>query len=104
MNDETKPVAISILDKEYMVACSEKERESLFATVDYLNVKMQEVRDSGKMIGSERIAVMTALNVAHEFLTYKRLKDDYTLVVDAGIRRIQSKIANALMRDGQLEI
>lgn len=102
--DEAKPVTVSIMDKEYIVACREDERESLFATVEFLNKRMRELRDSGKVIGSERVAVMAALNIAHEFLQYKRRKDDYTLQVDSGIRRMREKIAGALNRGGRLEI
>ena len=101
--DEAKPISVSILDKEYMVACDEKERESLFATVKYLNMKMQQLRDSGKIIGTERIAVMTALNIAHEYLEYRTRKERYTAGVDASIQRIRNKISNVLKRNRQAE-
>lgn len=103
MTDEQRPVTVTILDKEYLVACAENEREALYATVDYLNAKMRELRDSGKVIGSERIAVMTALNIAHEYLEYKQQKEDYTLDVDAVIRRMQAKIAGALDRGRRVD-
>jgi cell division protein ZapA len=104
MNESSKPITISIMDKEYVVACNDQERESLYASVDLLNAKMQELRDSGKVIGSERVAVMAALNIAHEFLSYKQRKDDYTVDVDAGIRRMQNKIANALLQQPELRL
>src|SRR5690606_1565011 len=66
MSDEVKPITVTILDKDYLVGCKEDEREALFASVQFLNKKMIEQRDSGKVIGSERIAVMVALNIAHE--------------------------------------
>ena len=72
MSDDVKPITVTILDKEYVVGCSEDEREALFSTVEFLNRKMDEQRESGKVIGSERIAVMAALNVAHEYLEYRR--------------------------------
>ena len=103
MSADTKGVSVKILDKEYLVACPESERDKLFASVEYLNRKMQELRETGKVIGSERIAVMTALNIAHEFLEYKSRKEDYTLKVDAGIERLQAKIAGALSKGKQLE-
>jgi cell division protein ZapA len=101
MSDEPKPVSISILDKEYLVACKDSEREPLFAALEFLNSKMQEVRDSGKVIGSERMAVMAALNIAHEYLEYKRQKDDYTSDIGAGIRRMETKIAAVLTKSKQ---
>jgi cell division protein ZapA len=99
MSDDTKRINISILDKEYVVACNDGERESLFTSVDFLNAKMQELRDGGKVVGSERVAVMAALNIAHEFLSYKQHKEDYTVAVDAGIKRMHDKIVSALMQE-----
>ncbi len=98
MGDEARPISVSILDKEYVVACDEKQRESLFVTVKYLNMKMQQLRDSGKIIGTERIAVIAALNIAHEYLEYRTQKERYTVSVDAGIQRINNKISNVLER------
>ncbi|RME35147.1 MAG: cell division protein ZapA [Gammaproteobacteria bacterium] len=88
------------MDKEYVVACPEEEQDSLFASVDLLNRRMRELREGGKVIGSERIAVMAALNIAHEFLEYKREKEDYTSAVDAGLDRIRRKLESALGKAG----
>ncbi len=101
MADEAKGVNVSLLDKEYLVACPDDERDSLFASADLLNTRMRNLRDSGKVIGSERIAVMAALNIAHEYLEYKKQKEVYTENVDAGIRRLQDKIAGALDKNRQ---
>lgn len=57
-----------ILDKDYTVACPESERQSLLDCANYLSDKMRSVRESGKVMGSERILVMTALNIVHELL------------------------------------
>jgi cell division protein ZapA len=103
-NDAPKPIAVTLLDKEYLVACAENERESLYHAVEFLNKRMKELRDSGKVIGTERIAVITALNVAHEYQEYKRQKEGYTSSVGTGLKRIQSKIASALTRGQQLEL
>ncbi|KAB7628206.1 cell division protein ZapA [Alkalilimnicola sp. S0819] len=64
----TTAVKINILDKEYLIGCPESERESLLRSADMVHRKMREARDSGKVIGAERIAVMVALNLAHELL------------------------------------
>ena len=68
MNDRGNPVTVKILDKEYLISCSEEEREPLHTAVTSLNVKMLDMKNSGRVIGSERIAVLTALNLAHELL------------------------------------
>ena len=68
---EGKSLQIAIMGREFRVACPEDEQAGLLEAVDYLNKKMLEIRDGGKVIGLERIAVMAALNIAHEFLTTK---------------------------------
>lgn len=92
------------MDKEYVVGCAEDEREALFASVEFLNRKLREQRDSGKVIGSERVSVMAALNIAHEYLDYRRRNDSVESEVGAGIERIQSKIRSALARGKLVEI
>lgn len=92
MDDDPKPVSVTILDKEYVVACKDKERESLLGAVDYLKKRLREVRETGRVAGSERVAVMAALNIAHEYLEYKRQAQG----VDEGIKRMQDKIAAIL--------
>ena len=68
---ETKSLQITIMGRDFRVACAENEQAGLLQAVDYLNKKMLEIRDSGKVIGLERIAIMAALNIAHEFLSVK---------------------------------
>jgi cell division protein ZapA len=62
-------MTISLLGREFRVAVPEGEHKQLQASVDYLNRKMKEVRDTGKVVGNERIAIMAALNIAHEFVS-----------------------------------
>lgn len=71
MSAEPKGLQVSIMGREFRVACSEDEQQGLLEAVDYLNQKMLEIKDRGKIIGLERIAIMAALNIAHEFLTTK---------------------------------
>lgn len=68
---EPKTVEVSLLGRSYHVACTDGERESLMQAVAYLDGKMNEIRKAGKVTGTERIAVMAALNVAHELLSVK---------------------------------
>jgi cell division protein ZapA len=71
MADAAKTVEVSLLGRTYRVACDDAEREALMQAVAYLDGKMNEIRKSGKVMGAERIAVMAALNVAHEMLSVK---------------------------------
>ena len=68
---EARSLQVTIMGREFRVACSDEEQAGLLEAVDYLNKKMVEIRDTGKVIGIERIAIMAALNIAHEFLTTK---------------------------------
>lgn len=63
---------ITILGREFKVACKENEREELGEAVALLDRRMREIRDAGKVTGTDRIAVMTALNFAHELLRERR--------------------------------
>jgi len=96
MSAEPKGLQINIMGREFRVACPENEQKGLLDAVDYLNKKMQEVRDNGKVIGLERIAIMTALNIAHEFLStrvgggfdiaeIKRRMNDMETVIDQAL-------------------
>ena len=69
MADSPKTLDVSILGRSYKVACEDGEREGLLQAVAYVDGKMAEVKSAGKVAGNERIAVMVALNIAHELLS-----------------------------------
>jgi cell division protein ZapA len=71
MDDRSLTLDVSILGREYRVACKESEREELLQAVQFLDRRMREIRDAGKIVGAERIAVMAALNITHELLGAK---------------------------------
>jgi len=68
---DVRAVDVSIMGREFSIACAEGEREALLAAVSYLDKKMCDIRDAGKVVGNERIAMMAALNLAHELLSLK---------------------------------
>ena len=68
---EKGALTISLLGREFRVACPDGEEKQLLASADYLNRKLKEVRDTGKVAGNERIAIMAALNIAHELVSNK---------------------------------
>jgi cell division protein ZapA len=102
--DAPNAVSISILGKEYLIACQEDEKTELLASASYLDKKMREIRDHGKVIGTDRIAVMAALNIAHELLHNKADLSMANPEVEGRIRTIQQKIEEALYRSRQMEI
>ena len=65
-----KNVEVTILERQYRVACPDDERENLMASVAYLDQKMREIKEAGKIAGADRIAVMAALNITHELLAH----------------------------------
>jgi len=71
MSADSKGLQINIMGREFRVACPENEQDGLLQSVDYLNKKMQDIRDNGKVVGLERIAIMAALNITHELLSIK---------------------------------
>jgi cell division protein ZapA len=68
---ESNVMKATILDREFHIACPREEQPELLAAVSYLDLKMREINDAGKIVSVERIAIMAALNIAHELLTMK---------------------------------
>jgi cell division protein ZapA len=71
MAESAKTIEISILGRSYRIACESGERDALMEAVAFLDGKMGEIKKAGKVNGTDRIAVMAALNIAHEFLSTK---------------------------------
>lgn len=71
MPNEANHLDITLLGKEYRVACPPEERDALLAAVAYVDEKMHDIAEKTKSNISERIAVMAALNIAHEHLSHK---------------------------------
>jgi len=69
MSADAKGMQISIMGREFRVACEPGEQKALLEAVDYLNRKMQEIKEQGKITGLDRIAIMAALNISHELMT-----------------------------------
>ena len=101
--NKTTPLTVTILDKEYLITCEEEEVDSLHNAIDYLNNKMLETKKNGSVIGSERIAVMTALNIANEMLEHTKENQDYAFKIDSTLSRLQNKINDALDIKSQLD-
>lgn len=77
---DARALDVKVLDREFRVTCTDEEEPALLRAVDYLDRKMRDIRDTGKVVGVERIAVMAALNIAHELLTTPRTAQGF----DAG--------------------
>jgi cell division protein ZapA len=96
---------IRLLDKEYTVACPPDQHEGLLASARRLDAKMREIRTGGKIVGSERIVVMAALNVIFELLQDRQNDNSGTQEMGLRLKLIQDKIDSALEKeDRQLTI
>jgi len=104
MTDRTTRVSVRILEKEYQVACLPEERSELLDSAEFLNVKMRDIRDAGSIVGLDRIAVMAALNLAHELLKLRGRGDAADTDAGQKIRQLRERVESALSRGQQLEL
>lgn len=88
MATKKKTLDVNIMGRTYKVACEDEEREALLVAVEYLDRKMTEIKSAGKVASAERIAVMAALNIANELLSYRGSPGGFD--IDALKRRMNS--------------
>ncbi len=104
MNDSYAQVSVRILDKEYQVACPANERTDLLDSAEVLNAKMREIRDTGRIVGLDRIAVMAALNMANDLL-HAQTRDRFIEGdVSSRLRLISDRVESALGGSQQLDL
>ena len=76
MSEQRSPVAVRILDREYLVSCTPDERAGLLQAAAHVDAKMREIRGQSKVLGLERVAVLAALNIAHESIGTRSQLDE----------------------------
>jgi cell division protein ZapA len=97
-------VSVRILEKEYQFSCPVDERAALLDSAEFLNAEMKKIRDSGKVIGLDRIAVMAALNMANELLRLRSREDSPGPEAVNRLRVLRERIETTLERGQQLEL
>jgi cell division protein ZapA len=97
-------VSVRLLDREYQVACPADERSDLLDSAEYLDTKMREVRDGGKVVGLDRIAVISALNLANELIKLRRNGSVVDSDLGSKIRTLCERVESALEKGQQLEL
>ncbi|MGQ0383107.1 MAG: cell division protein ZapA [Gammaproteobacteria bacterium] len=102
MSADLSRVSVRILEKEYHVACPLEERAALLDSAEYLNRKMREIRDSGKVVGLDRIAVMAALNIVNELLQAKGRDEGADSDLAARLKTMRERVESALVRGQHL--
>jgi cell division protein ZapA len=104
VSDALAHVTIKILEKEYHVACPADEKAALLTSAELLNNKMREIRDSGKVVGLDRVAVMAALNLANELLKARSQDEELKNIVGLRIKTMRERLDTALGPAKQLNL
>ena len=104
MSDTFARVNVRILEKEYQVSCPVNERAALLDAAELLNNKMREIRDSGKVMGLDRIAVMAALNITNDFLMAQSEGTTIDETVSIRLRTLTERVETALQKGQQMDL
>lgn len=104
MTDTYARVNVRILEKEYQVSCPVDERTALLNAAEVLNNKMREIRDSGKVMGLDRIAVMAALNITNDLLSSQNNEETITESVGLRLKNMVERVESALQKGQQMEL
>lgn len=96
MSDSTEPVSITILDRKYQFACTPEERKDLISAAQHLDDIMKEIRETGRLMSLERIALQAALNLSDELLKMKRTRELREEKIDSRIRMLADQLDDAL--------
>jgi cell division protein ZapA len=104
MSENSARVSIRILEKDYQIACPTDERSDLLDSAELLNSRMREIRDGGKVVGLDRIAVIAALNMANELIRLRSRDGHLESEVGARLRILRERVESALERGQQLEL
>jgi cell division protein ZapA len=104
MTQQLAQVSVRILDKEYQVACPAEERTDLLDSAEILNNKMLEIRDSGRIVGLDRIAVMAALNMANDLIHAKARDQELEGGISDRLKIISDRVDNVLSGSQRLDL
>lgn len=97
-------VSVRILDKDYFVACPKEERNDLIDSAAFLSARMKEIRDTGKVVGADRIAVMAALNITNEMLRQREHGQGSLAEFGTRVKALRERVETALQKGQQLDL
>tara|TARA_R110000782_G_scaffold46424_9_gene102561 strand:+ start:394 stop:708 length:315 start_codon:yes stop_codon:yes gene_type:complete len=104
MTEQHAQVSVRILDKEYQVACPASERTNLLDSAEILNAKMREIRDTGRIVGLDRIAVMAALNMANDLIHANARDQELEGGISNRLKIISDRVDHVLSGTQQLDL
>lgn len=103
-NKNSARVSVRILEKEYVVACPVEERSALLDSAELLNTRLRDIRESGKVVGLDRMAVIAALNLAHDLIKLQQQEHDLEQVAGQRVKAMRERIDTELSKHKQLEL
>ena len=103
MSAEPLAVNIKILDKDYRVACQPEEQDELLASARLLDTRMRDIRQAGRVIGSDRIAVLAALNIAHELIQLQKARGGEDSDTVRRLRRLEERVTEVVSAEAHLD-
>jgi cell division protein ZapA len=92
----SEPVSLRLLDREFHIACAPEERAGLIAAAQFLDGKMRELKSNAKVPGFDRIAVLTAVSIAHELLSLRKEHESQERVLTDGLASLRKKLDGLL--------
>lgn len=104
MSGETARVSVRILEKEYQFACPSEEQDDLVRSAEYLNARMKHIREAGSVVGTDRIAVMAALNLANDLLKGRNRDESQEMRLEMRLKTLRERVESALEDGKQLEL
>lgn len=104
MIKEEMSTTIEMLGRVYQIKCEEKEIDSLQRAAQFLEDKMRNIRDSGKVLSIDRIAVLAALNIAHQYLALEIQNNNLQKMLEQRLLELQKKLETALITHSQMEL
>ncbi|HIJ23022.1 MAG: cell division protein ZapA [Gammaproteobacteria bacterium] len=98
------PVSVTVLQKEYKIACPPEEHAALIESAALVDQKMREIQSQGKSIGQDRIAIMAAINLTYELLQSKSTREQAESLLSSRVNRLKDRVESALFNGRQLEL
>ena len=101
---DNSTLVVSILDREFRVSCPPEEQQHLLDSAEVLDQRMREIRDTGRVIGVDRIAMMAALNLTSELLSQEHNVQTNSQSAEKAIDRMADKIERCLHETESLDL
>jgi len=98
------PISIRILDKDYLIACPAEERADLQRAATLLNTRLRETREGGKTIGTDRLLMVAALNMANDLAKIQAKEERTTAEFGSRVKAMRERVERALVQGQQLEL